>query len=153
MTTIPQNLPDQVAWLADRIAELERRFQNQRRTGKVTEVDYDKKLARVELTKNRDGEAFLSPWMPWKTIAAGATKVNVPPSVGQQVDVVSESGDIADGVIESSIKSNDNELPAANAGEGHITTGSTVIFFSGSKIRFRADEIVINAKALKMVKG
>lgn len=151
--SIPYALEDQVADLYKRIAELERRFQNQRRTGTIAEVDYDKKLARVKLTDDADGQPFLGPWMPWKVVAAGGTKINVPPTVGQQVDVVSESGDLADGSVESSIKSDDNDLPAAKAGEGHITTGSTVIFFSDKQIRLRADEVVINGKRLKIAKG
>lgn len=151
--SIPSDLPSQMADLYRRIAELERRVQNQRRTGKVAEVDYDKKLARVELTKDADGQPFLGPWMPWKVPGAGAVSFNIPPSVGEQVEVTSESGDIADGVIGGSIRSDSNDIPPAKAGEVHIKTGSTYLLITPTKFEHRADEQILKGKSYKMVKG
>ncbi|MCA1262562.1 phage baseplate assembly protein V, partial [Nitratireductor aquimarinus] len=54
---------------------------------------------------------FLSPWVPWKEIAAGGIKSHIPPTVGEQVDLVSESGDLTDAVIDMSTPSNSNPRP------------------------------------------
>ena len=68
-------------------------------------------LARVKF-EERDGRPYLGPWMPWKEIASGGIKSHIPPTVGEQVDVLSESGDLADGVIDMSTPSNENPRPA-----------------------------------------
>ena len=141
--TVPSNLPDIMADAYKRIAELERRFQNQRRSGTVYEVDDDKMLARVNLADDADGEPFLGPWMAWKTIAAGGVKVNIPPTVGQQVEVTSESGDIADGTIDLSSKSTENSLPAAKGGGGHLTFDGGSILFGDGKIHLKAGDIIL----------
>ena len=104
MTGFPETLPDQLAWLVRRVAELERRDRNRQRTGKVSEVDLDKGLARVEF-EVRDGEPYKSAWIPWKEIAAGGIKTHIPPTVGEQVDVVSENGELTDAVIDMSTPS------------------------------------------------
>ena len=141
--SVPHDLADQIMDLYRRIAELERRQQNSRRSGTVHEVDYSKKLARVNLGEDADGSPFLSPWVPWKTSVAGTAELNVPPSVGQQVDVTSESGDIADGVIESSSKSDTHPLPAAQDGEYHYTSGDVDIHWTKEKVTIKAPTIVL----------
>ncbi|MCA1263302.1 phage baseplate assembly protein V, partial [Nitratireductor aquimarinus] len=81
---------DRIVEAERRIAELERRGRNRKRTGVVAELDLKKGLARVRIS---DGDRpFLSPWVPWKEIAAGGIKSHIPPTVGEQVDLVSESG-------------------------------------------------------------
>jgi hypothetical protein len=151
--SVPHDLADQIAELFYQLAELNRRFQNQRRTGTVAEVDYTNKRARVKLSEDDDGEPFLGPWMPWQTIAAGTTQINVPPSIGQQVAVVSESGDIADGVIETSTRSDAHPLPAAGDGEMHITMGTTKFLLTKTSFEIRADKMLIKSKRLKFEKG
>ena len=149
-----RDLPDIIADLYHRIADLERRLQNARRTGTVTEVDHVKGLARVKLGEDpATGKPYISAWVPWKMAAMGATKINVPPSVGQQVDVVSESGDLTDAMIDHALRSNDNPLPAAEPGQGVIVTGTTRIFFSPDRIEMRADQIRLVAGRIDMDEG
>lgn len=137
---------DIIADLFHRLAEVERRQQNQRRTGTIAEVDAEKGVARVKLSEDPEtGEPFLSPWVPWKTPSMGAVKVNIPPSVGQQVDVVSETGDLTDGMIDNSLRSDDNPLPGAKPGEGHITSGKTSIFWSGDKFLVKTPHYRVEA--------
>lgn len=141
---IPRTMPEIIVDLLHRIEELERRFENRERTGTIAEVDAEKGLARVKLGEGKDGKPFLSPWLPWEMPAMGATKINVPPSVGQQVKISSESGDLTEGVVRSSLRSDENPLPAAQPGEGVITTGDTTIFFDGSNIRHTSPRIDLN---------
>ncbi len=148
------DLDDIVADLFHRLAEVERRQANHRRPGTVTEVDADKGLARVKLSEDPEtGKPFLTPLIPWKMAAMGATKINIPPSVGQQVDVVSETGDLTDATIESSLRSDANPMPAAKPGEGHITSGQTSIFWSGDKFLVKTPHYRVEAGKVEYQKS
>jgi len=110
-------LPEQMDDMRRRLAALERRFGSQGRTGVVTEVDAANGLARVQLT---EGEApMLTGWIPWVERAAGANKTHNPPSVGQQVEIKSESGDLHDATIQGSLNSVSNGRPS-DAGDEFV---------------------------------
>lgn len=117
-------LNDVILKLQDRVAELERRRRNAKRTGTVDVVDNAKGLARVKLV---DGDkSFVTDWLPWKEVAAGMTTTHIPPVVGQQVDVLSENGELTDGVIDFSLHSNQNKRPH-NGPQAVIVHGNTRI--------------------------
>jgi hypothetical protein len=98
-----------------RLSELERRAGSQGRTGVVTQVDAANGLARVQLT---DGDTpMLTGWIPWSEAAAGANKTHNPPSVGQQVKIASESGDLHDASIQGSLNSDANGRPSGAGDE------------------------------------
>lgn len=101
--------------LLRRVTELERRSASRMRTGVVAEVNPAEGRARVRLL---DGDTpFLTGWIPWEEAAAGANKTHQPPSVGQQVSIASESGDLADASIRSGLNSNANGRPSAKGDE------------------------------------
>lgn len=133
------NLNDIIIGLQSRVSELERRRRNAKRTGTIDEVDTKKGLARVTLIDSE--QKFRTGWLPWKEIAAGMTSTHIPPVIGQQVDVLSENGDLTDGVIDFSIHSNANKRPhdgtqavivhgntriTLDKGDINITTASSV---------------------------
>ncbi|PWE52335.1 baseplate assembly protein [Metarhizobium album] len=126
-----------MAYLVNRIAEIERRARNRKRTGTVKEVDNAKGLARVLFAKP-NGRDYLSPWLPWKEIASGGIKSHIPPTVGEQVDVVSESGDITDAVIDMSTPSTSNPRPH-NGPEAVITKGGSRITIGDGSVEIIAD--------------
>lgn len=134
-------LEAQFADLAYRIAELERRARNRKRTGTVVAVDHAKGKARVQIS-DENGKPYLGPWMPWKEVAAGGIKTHIPPTVGEQVDVVSESGDLTDAVIDMSIPSDANPRPH-DGPEAVITKGAT-------RITIGDDEATIQTPNLKV---
>ena len=123
MSEIPNDLPGQIRWIADQIAEQKRRDRNRKRIGVVREVDYKKGLARAEFS-GQGGKAFLGPWMPWGEVASGGIKTHIAPSIGEQVSVTSETGDLADGEISLSVPSNANPRPH-DGPEPVITFGKT----------------------------
>lgn len=124
-----RDLADIIADLFHRIADLERRVQSVRRTGTIEEVDAAKGVARVKLGQDpKTGKPYLSPWMPWTMPAMGATKINIPPSVGQQVEIVSESGDMTEAIINASLRSNANPQPGAEPGDMVIVNTGKVVF-------------------------
>ena len=120
MTSFADRLVD----IFTRIEELERRFENRQRTGTIHEVDAEKGLARVKLGEDPEtGEPYLSAWVPWKEISMGFIKTHFPPEPGEQVKLVSESGDLTDAVIDYSLPSNQFKRPHNKAREAMIKIG------------------------------
>lgn len=89
-----------------RAAELHRLLENLVRLGTVAEVDHARARVRV-----RSG-GLLTAWLPWHTPRAGATRVWDPPTVGEQVVLLSPGGDPAAGVVLTGLYSSANPAPA-----------------------------------------
>lgn len=145
-------LLDRIVELERRIAEQERRNRNRRRTGKIKELDLKKGLARVEFSEKP--KPYISPWIPWQELAAGGIKTHIAPTVGEQVDVVSESGDLTDGVIEMSTPSDKNPRPH-DGPELVIVRGDARFEMADKFIRgkFKDARFVASDKAAKIRKG
>lgn len=75
------------------IIELQRRLFNLIQVGTVHSADYPKALVRVAL-----GE-LVTGWLPWLTARAGADRSWWAPSVGEQVVVLSPSGELVQGMV------------------------------------------------------
>ncbi|KIC42237.1 hypothetical protein RA27_02280 [Ruegeria sp. ANG-R] len=105
----------QLEAMGRRIADIERRLRSQTRVGKVVEVNAAEGLARVQI--NEGDQPFVTGWIPWEEPAAGANKTHNPPSVGQQVRIFSETGDLADASIQGSLNSAVNGRPSAAGDE------------------------------------
>jgi phage baseplate assembly protein V len=145
--TIPGDLPGQIADIYRRLAELERRDRNRKRTGVITEVDTAKGLARVELSRPGGGAPYLSAWLPWKEAAAGGIKSHIPPSIGEQVDLASESGDLTDAVIDLSSPSQANPRPH-DGPEMVVTKGISRIQIGDDEIDVTTGKIVTQAETI-----
>lgn len=76
-----------------RIADLERRLTNTVRAAKINDVDEENWRVRVVYSPNADDEPVLSGWIPWQE-EAGNIRSWRPPSVGEQVIMLSLSGEI-----------------------------------------------------------
>lgn len=140
---IPNTLHGQIADLYGRLAESERRSRNRKRTGTIAEVGTGDNAGkyRVKLGE-QGGKPYLSGWMKPRTLGAGGVKIDVLLSEGEQVDVNSETGDLADGTIDLSTYSE------ANARENvdtplHIKIGDTVIAAGGGAVTITATSIKI----------
>lgn len=143
-----------------RIGELERRIRSQSRTGVIAEVDPAKGLARVRL--NDGDKPFLTGFIPWEEPAAGANKTHSPPSVGQQVKVYSESGDLHDASIQGSLNSDANARPSgdgdtyvlASVGDASITIsggGSAMVLrVGGSTVSIAGGSIALNSARIDL---
>ena len=146
--------------LARRVGELERRLHNQSRTGVVAHVNAAEGTARVRLLDS--DPPFLTGWIPWEEPAAGANKTHNPPSVGQQVKVYSESGDLHDASIQGSVNSNDNGRPSGQAdqyilnqvGAASITIsdggGMMELKVGASSVTLTAGGITLNAPRIDL---
>ena len=133
---IPKTLSKQIADLYFRVAEVERRGRNRKRTGTIAEVGTGDNAGkyRVQLSKP-NGKPFLSPWMKARTVGAGGVKIDVVRTVGEQVDVISESGELTDAVIDMSTYSDANSRENAENVPMHIKIdGDGVIICSSLTI-------------------
>ena len=141
---IPGNFEEIFVNMLYRLEELERRMENRTRTGTIHEVDAKKGTARVKIGEDSEtGEPYLSPAVPWKEAAMGNIKFHTPPSVGEQVKLVSESGDITDAVIDTSLPSNQNKRPHDKEDEHVRTVGGTRILEKDGLVHIIASKIVL----------
>ncbi len=130
--------------LVHRVAELERRQRNRRRKGTIEEVGTGENAGkyRVKLSE-QDGKPYLTGWLRTRQIAGGLVKVDALRSEGEQVDVVSENGELTDAEIDQSTYSNAN--PRANPGAPlHIQIGGATFVMSEDRIALTAGIIVID---------
>lgn len=136
-------LVDVVRDLRQRVSDLERRQRDMSRTGVVVEVDAGAGRARVML---RDGEVpLITDWLAWEEVACGAMRTHMPPSVGQQVRLQSETGDLQDATIQGSLPS--TQYARASGGAGYVLAkvGAAAIEISaaGDEITLRVGPSVL----------
>lgn len=134
-----------------RVTDAERRSAVSDTKGKVKEVDAKRRMARIEIGKDEDGNSVLSAWTPYAQIA-GALKVQWTPSVGQVMSFRSENGDPQQGVLEPYHWSDDNKGLSEDEGDlilnfGPLTLKSNgqgmIVSFGGSSIAFSDSEIKV----------
>ncbi|MDP9772622.1 UNVERIFIED_ORG: hypothetical protein QE434_001411 [Rhizobium sp. SORGH_AS 755] len=131
-----------------RIADIERRERNRRRKGKIAEISDDRSKYRVELSRQGE-EPYLTPWIKARTLSAGGVKVDVLYSIGEQVDVVSESGDLADAQIDFSTYSDENARENSDT-PLHIKIGSTVIEAMDGLAKVKADKVIVQSDNVQL---
>ncbi|WP_309628737.1 phage baseplate assembly protein V [Brevundimonas sp.] len=122
----------ELADLARRVADLERRMSNTMREGTVEAVDPARKRVRLRLGGS-GGEPFLSPWVPYSQ-TAGALKIHSPPSAGQQMTLLAPAGDIRRGQAVPFTWC-DAEPSPSDEGDQHVLT------FGDLRIEITADGI------------
>lgn len=85
--------------------ETERRLGNLNNLGRIHSVNEAEGTCRVEVGDN------LTDWIPFRSARAGAVKIWTPPSVGEQVEVVSTNGELEAAYVGGSIHCDDNAIP------------------------------------------
>lgn len=97
-----------------RIAELERRLANVVRHGIIFAADYDAARVTVQYATDDDGNAVTTTWLPWLTHRAGSAIEWWAPEVGEQVVVMSPSGELAQGVVYPALYSTAHPAPSSD---------------------------------------
>ncbi|EPZ5745156.1 phage baseplate assembly protein V [Klebsiella pneumoniae] len=119
------------------LAELIRLLENVVRTGTVTEIDEEKWRVRVQ-------SGGLSPnWMRWTAQRAGAFKVWIPPSIGEQVWFLCLGGNTDVAFIGGSLYSDDNPAPGASRNEMVVTAPD------GARFRYDAEAGALRVTGIK----
>lgn len=119
------------------IAELLRLLENIVRTGTVTEIDEEKWRLRVQ------SGGLDSNWLRWTAQRAGAFKVWVPPSVGEQVWFLCLGGNTDVAFIGGSLYSDDNPAPGVSRNEMVVTAPD------GATFRYDAEAGALQVKGIK----
>jgi phage baseplate assembly protein V len=124
------------------------------RFGVVTAVDAGAARAKVSF-----GGESESNWLPWLAERAATIKVWAPVAIGEQVVVLSESGDTAQGVIVGSVFSASNAAPSGDGAEHRLQLGASsisvkdgaiVISSNGSTITIDAGGIKLNGARIDL---
>ncbi|HDX8937182.1 TPA: phage baseplate assembly protein V [Klebsiella michiganensis] len=119
------------------IAELLRLLENIARTGTVTEIDEEKWRVRVQ------SGGLETTWLRWNAQRAGAFKVWVPPSVGEQVWFLCLGGNTDVAFIGGSLYSDDNPAPGASRNEMVVTAPD------GARFRYDAAAGALQVTGIK----
>ena len=161
-------------WLeaVQRIQALERRVAGLLRHGAVSEVDTAKGLVRLTIAPEAD-HAFLSPWIPYGQIAGPSTglKVHTPPVVGQNMTLVSPSGDLRQAVAlpmtwsDQAVSPGQGPHPVATYGafkieilhdemkvtvpKATIVAGGSTFELTGPGLKLAADKVQIDGSSVK----
>ncbi|MDR1139070.1 MAG: phage baseplate assembly protein V [Rickettsiales bacterium] len=114
------------------ISELSRKLANIIRVGLVKEIDYEKARVRVKV-----GE-FLTDYLPWITYRAGEDKSWSPPSIDEQVIVLSPGGELSLGVVLPAIYQQKYPPPECRK------TAHTFKFQDGTKLSYESGKIEID---------
>lgn len=131
-------------------AEAERRLMNVVRVGTIVAVDPGNARARVSF-----GGETESAWLPFTGGRAGGARVWSPPTVGEQVLILSPSGDTAQGVITGSIPSSSNPAPSSDGGAVVLRIGSSTITVTGTgaTVQVGGVSVAITASGLAITGG
>lgn len=100
-----------------RINELERRLANVALIGTVSEADYAEARVRVQIGK------ITTAWLPWLTRRAGVSVDWWAPEIGEQVMVISPSGEPAQGVVMPALYSDAHPAPSSDENIRRINFG------------------------------
>lgn len=126
--------------------EHERLISNLIRIGVITSVDLVNARATV------DAGGVPSDGLPWLAMRAGTTRTWSPPTIGEQVVVLSPYGDMANGIILLGLYQDAHAAPSAGADINNTTypDGSTVEYDSASNTLTvnvaAAGNVIINCK-------
>lgn len=96
------------------LAELEKRFSQMIRVGRIAELNEDDSTVTVQLTDPEDGsEALVTDELHWITTRAGEDREWWAPEPGEQVIVFAPGGDPAQGFVLPGIYQDDHPAPAS----------------------------------------
>jgi phage baseplate assembly protein V len=140
--------------LLSRQAITDDRLDKMVRHGKVTDVDTQKQLARIEIG-NKDGAVLKSPWVPYAQHAGtdgqgagqGSYKFHNPPVVGQQMTLLSPNGEFRQAVIMPFTWYDKAASPSQATDEHVITYGKLKITQKQDHYTVAVDQVSLDMSA------
>lgn len=134
-------LDDLLTDLFRRQAETERRLDNMHKHGRVEEVDAKARTVRLRIG-GTDDQPLLSPHIPYAQFA-GALKVHTPPSKGQQMTLLSPTGDFRQAIAMPFTWTNSNPSPSEKPDENVMTFGDWRLTLDGEKLEATKGETTL----------
>ncbi len=142
------------------LADLRRAVANMVRLATVEDPAAEAGRATVKFQNASDGD-FISAPLGWAEVSAGSMKTHHPLTAGQQVLVVSPTGELADGIIMSSLNWDSNPRPSESqdvttmaqigdatitvAGDGFtVAVGGTTMSISGDGLAIEGGQVTHN---------
>jgi phage baseplate assembly protein gpV len=143
------NVHDFMVETLARVQRLEHQVANFVRPGTVEEVAPGQSV-RVRMSEaDGDQPPLIGAAIPYAQIA-GAAKVHSPPSVGQQMMVISPSGDPRQAIAIPYWWSDANATPSSNGDEEVYTRGATKVTLRGDSVEALVGDAVIKIEAGKI---
>lgn len=113
------------------LGEVARRLANIVRAGTVTDVDLERARARVGYATGGDGRPVRTGWLPWIGSAAGEDRDWRPPSLGEQVVLLSPFGELsAAWILPGSYRNDDFPAPES------VGTKRVALHRDGARIEY-----------------
>lgn len=138
------------------LIELARRLANVVRAGTVASVDAENYRVRVRYDTDDDGNAILTAPIPWLVVRAGGDRTWWAPEVGEQVVLLSPSGEITEAFALPALYSDARPAPSADVDkrveqhadgalfeydrEAHVYK---IVLPAGSRVQISAGTIVL----------
>jgi len=144
------DIEEMVARLAMEVSRLNRVISRQMRFGTIAEVDPSKGVARMLLSDPDSGKAFKGPWRPWAEMAGG-TRSWRPPTVGQQMLVVSPGGDLAQSLLLPATFSSRVAAPSDKGDANRETLGEVILDMEAARYGITAPRIDLGGEGGKAV--
>ncbi|NBJ32236.1 phage baseplate assembly protein V [Serratia fonticola] len=119
------------------IAEIKRLLANIIRLGTISEVDTVHGLCRVQIGQNE------TDWLNWLTLRAGRVRFWSAPSVGEQVIILSISGDFTTAFVLPAVFSDQNPAPSSSADAVRME------FPDGAAIEYEPETGALTATGIK----
>jgi len=125
--------------LRRQVVDLNRRLALARVPGTIEEIDTGKRMVRVKIGEDAEGQPILSPWVRWEEQAGNALlKVHVPPVKGARVNLESPSGTIGEGSVASwSTYHDSNAAPSQSDDTAMLAAGSSQIEMKDGELTIR----------------
>lgn len=141
------DLFDRLLAMERKINELQRRQEGAVRVGTIAEVDAERGLAKVDVGTPEN--PLLTGWLPW-TERAGGIRTWTPPSPGEQIRLVSPTGDMAQGWIDQGGFSNERVQPHNKEEERRFTVGETTITETGDSVLIQTPNATVECTTAKI---
>lgn len=135
---------DVLVSLVSKVAELQRRLDGMVQQGPVHEVDPKAGTVRLRLSPDGD-DLFLSPPIPYAQVA-GALKLHSPPSVGQQMTMMSVGGDFRQALAVPMTWSDQNKAPGDKVDEHVLTFGPWTITLKGDVLSIKGPKVILDCE-------
>lgn len=133
------------------IQELDRRVQSMVRFGRVKEVNPQRAQVRFE-----DGAVQTSDWVDWQEPGSGRVRSWTAPKVGQEVVILSPSGELGQAIAMPGSYNRENRAPSSDPDE-HVMaqTDDVRISMKGNAVTFKlgGTTIVMSADGVKITGG